>query len=176
MKQIIKPIIVISILFIVSSCGIFEKSQTEEKYKIISEKSIFPEPVGYVNDFENILTQEEEIELTRIIKEHEAKTTDQISVVTLKSIEPYKNIDDYSLYLANYWGVGQKEKNNGVLIALGKNLRKIRIQNGYGIVERLTDEETKEIIDQEMIPKFKANDYYQGILAGVKAIIEELNK
>jgi uncharacterized protein len=160
----------------VSSCGLFDKSQTEEKYEVVTEKSIFPEPIGYVNDFENILTQEEEIELTNIIKEHEAKTTDQISIVTLKSIEPYKSIDDYSLNLANYWGVGQKEKNNGVLIALGKNLRKIRIQNGYGIVERLTDEETKEIIDKIMIPKFKTDDYYQGILEGTNAIIEELNK
>ncbi len=158
----------------ITSCGPLKKSQTDNHVSTKTESSKFPESVGYVNDFENILTDQEERELTAIIKEHESKTGDQISIVTLTSLMPYDNIDDYSLDLANYWGVGQKEKDNGILIALGKGLRKIRIQNGFGIEKRLTDLETKKIIDEEMIPNFKNDNYFEGLKRGLKAIIEEL--
>jgi len=84
------------------------------------------------------------------------------------------SIDDYSLDLANYWGAGQKGKSNGILIAFGKGIRKIRIQNGYGIEKRLTDEETKKIIDLYMIPKFKDDKYYEGLKDGLSAIFQEL--
>lgn len=135
---------------------------------------MFPKPTGYVNDFENILTDAEEQELTTLIRELESQTTDRISIVTLTSLDPYDNIDDYSLDLANYWGVGQKDKDNGILIAIGKELRKIRIQNGFGIEKRLTDAETKRIIDEVMIPEFKNDKYYKGLKKGVEAIIQEL--
>jgi len=157
-----------------TSCGLLKKSQTDNSVSTKTESFKFPESVGYINDFENILTDQEERELTAIIKEHESKTGDQISIVTLTSLEPYDNIEDYSLDLANYWGVGQKEKDNGILIALGKGLRKIRIQNGYGIEKRLTDFETKKIIDEVMIPDFKNDNYFEGLKKGVEAIIEEL--
>lgn len=157
-----------------TSCGLLKKTQTDNPFSTKTEGSIFPEPVGYVNDFENILTDQEEKELTALIKEHESNMSDQISIVTLTTLEPYANIDDYSLDLANYWGVRQKEKNNGILIALGKGLRKIRIQNGFGIEKRLTDLETKKIIDEVMIPNFKNDNYFEGLKKGLEAIIEEL--
>jgi uncharacterized protein len=156
------------------SCGPFNKSQKDKSTSSKTESSIFPKSTKYINDFENILTEQEAKELTEILKEHESRTTDQIVVVTLTSLEPYENIDDYSLELANYWGVGQKDKNNGILIALGKDLRKIRIQNGVGIEKRLTDIETKKIIDEVMIPEFKKDNYFIGLKKGIIAIIEEL--
>lgn len=165
---------ILTVLLITASCGLLKKSQVDKPFSTKTENAVFPQPVGYVNDFENILTEQEEKELTAIIKKHEAQTTDQIAIVTLTSLEPYDNIDDYSLDLANYWGVGQKEKNNGVLIALGKDLREIRIQNGYGIEKRLTDTETKIIIDEIMIPYLKKDQYFEGLKKGIEAIIEEL--
>ena len=128
----------------------------------------------YINDFEGILSDEQEKELTDLIKKHEQQTTDQIVIVTLTTLKPYENIEAYSLDLANEWGVGHKNKNNGVLIALGIGLRKIRIQNGYGIEKRLTDTETKKIIDEIITPAFRAGNYYEGLSRGLKAIIEEL--
>lgn len=156
------------------SCGLFNKSQKDKPFTPKTENAIFPKPIGLINDFENILTEVEEKELTAIIKEHESKTTDQIAIVTLTTLEPYENINDYSFDLANHWGVGQKDKNNRVLIALGKNLRAIRIQNGFGIEKRLTDTETKKIIDELMIPEFKVNNYFLGLKKGVEAIIKKL--
>jgi uncharacterized protein len=165
---------ILTILLVTTSCGVFKKSQSDKTASTKTETSIFPKSIGYVNDFENILTDEEEKELTSLINGLESQTSDQISIVTLTNLEPYDNIDDYSLDLAKYWGVGQKDENNGILIALGKELRKIRIQNGYGIEKRLTDVETKKIIDEVMIPEFKNDQYFEGLKKGVEAIIEEL--
>lgn len=164
----------LAVFLMTTSCGVFEKSQADDQAKPKAKNVVFPNSIGYVNDFENILTQEEEKELTALIKQLESQTSDQISVVTLTNIEPYDNINDYSLDLANYWGVGQKDKDNGILIALGKELRKIRIQNGFGIEKRLTDLETKRIIDEIMTPRFKEDQYFEGLKLGIEAISEEL--
>lgn len=173
-KSIKYIILSLTVILLVNSCGLIKKPQKTELFTTKTESKIFPQPIGYINDFEDILTDEQEMKLTIIIKNHEQETTDQIAIATLTSLEPYENIDDYSLDLANYWGFGQKNKNNGILIALGKGLRKIRIQNGYGIEERLTDMETKRIIDDIMIPEFKKDKYYEGLKKGLEAIIEEL--
>jgi len=164
----------LTILLITASCGVFKKSQSDKTANTKTETSMFPKPTGYVNDFENILTDAEEKELTTLIKGLESQTSDQISIITLTNVKPYDNIDDYSFDLANYWGVGQKDKNNGILIAIGKELREIRIQNGFGIEKRLTDAETKRIIDEVMIPEFKNDKYFEGLKKGVAAIIQEL--
>lgn len=165
---------ILILLLSTTSCGLFQSSRTDNPFKVESEHPVFPEPIGYVNDFENILTDLEEEELTAIIKEHEAQTTNQIVIVTLSSIKPYHNLDDYSLDLANYWAVGQKEKDNGILIALGKGLRKIRIHNGFGIEKQLTDVATKKIIDEVMIPNFRNDNYFEGLKKGLEAILTEL--
>lgn len=167
-------ITILTLVLMTASCGLFKKSQKDKPFAPKTESEFFPKPVGFINDFENILSEREEQELTELIKEHESRTTDQIAIVSLTSVEPYENIDDYSFDLANYWGVGQKDKNNGILIALGKDLRKIRIQNGIGIEKRLTDTETKKIIDEVMIPEFKKDNYFTGLKKGVEAIIDEL--
>lgn len=151
-----------------------QETKTSEPPTTKTDKKAFPQPVGYINDFEGILSDEQEKELTDLIKKHEQQTTDQIVIVTLTTLKPYENIEAYSLDLANEWGVGHKNKNNGVLIALGIGLRKIRIQNGYGIEKRLTDTETKKIIDEIITPAFRAGNYYEGLSKGLKAIIEEL--
>lgn len=163
------------IVFIVGSCISAKKEQTVPLDTPSSEDIRFPEPVGSVNDFEAILSEPEEAELEKIIKAHEVVASDQIVIVTVASIEPYSDIDQYSLDLANEWGCGQKEKNNGILIAVSRHLRAMRIQNGHGIENRLTDGETKSIIDSIMIPRFKQGDYYQGLKNGVEAIVDELH-
>lgn len=167
-------IALVIVILITVSCACSQRFIGTDPAHSGTERSTFPEAVGYVNDFEGILKKQEEEELTLMIKAHEARTTDQISIVTLSSIKPYENIDVYSLALAEHWGIGQKGKNSGVLIALGKELRGIRIQNGLGIEQRLTDQETQAIIEDVIIPRFKDDDYYEGIRKGLEAIIEEL--
>lgn len=134
----------------------------------------FPDYIGYVNDFEGIFTQDQIKELNDIIAQHEKETTNEIAIVTITSFEPYKTLFDYSLALANRWGVGKKDKNNGITIVFGKQIRQIRIQVGYGLENKLKDEEAKKIIDKTIIPEFKKGDYYAGIKNGLLEIIDQI--
>lgn len=149
-----------------------------ENIKELNESNIdsirrFPSPLGVVSDYENIFSEDEVLNLTKIITNYEKATTRQIAFITLKSIEPYNNIIDYSTDLANEWGIGKVKENNGILIILSSNLRKIRISTGYGTEKILTDEICKEIIDNTIIPEFKQGEYYTGIEKGILAIINK---
>ncbi len=134
----------------------------------------FPEPIGCVNDYEKIFSNEQIDSLANIIKKHQDKTTNQIAIVTIDSFAPYKVLFDYSLDLFNTWGIGTKEKNNGVAIVFGKKIRQIRIMVGYGLEKKLKDEEAKRIIDITIIPEFKNGDFYTGIKNGLLEIIKEI--
>ena len=92
----------------------------------------FPNLSGRVVDTANILTQQERSTLSSILQQHEEKTTNQIVVVTLSSLNNY-DIADYGYQLARYWGIGTKEKNNGVLLIVAPKERQLRIEVGYGL-------------------------------------------
>ena len=149
------------------------KPPVSEQFK--PKHDVFPEAIGYLNDFEGILDSIEHAKLDSTLTEIERSTSNEIAIVTIKEIAPYDSIFNYSLDLARYWGVGKKELNNGVLIAVSKNLRKMHIQNGTGIENRITNEETKMIIDSLIIPEFKQDNYYLGLMKGVEGIMDELN-
>ncbi len=133
-----------------------------------------PKIEAIVTDFENVLSNEEEDQLTKIITDFEAKTTNEIAVVTVESIAPYDDIFDYSLDLAKKTGVGKKDKNNGILIVVSASQRKIQIQNGDGILPKLSNEQTKVILEQNIIPEFKEGKYYNGLKNGIAEIIKAL--
>jgi uncharacterized protein len=162
-----KQVLFLSILFF----SIFHLSCAQSDKKVDSK---FPEPVGYVNDFEKLFTESQINELTEIIVNHANETTNQIALVTIDNYEPYETLFQYSYELAETWGVGQKDKNNGVVIVFGKKIREIRIMTGYGVEDLLKDEEAKFIIDSTIIPEFKKGDYFLGIKKGLLEIIEEL--
>ena len=82
--------------------------------------------------------------------------------------------DNYTLGLYNYWDVGKKDKKNGILIGISKSLRKIRIQNGYGIEKILSDSETKVIVDKSFIPNFKKDLFFEGTFEGVLKLMEKV--
>lgn len=85
-------------------------------------QSIFPEKIGSVNDFENIFTEKQKEELTQIIIDFEKQTSNEIAIITLTEIHPtYEDFDKYCLDLSNYYGVGKKEKDNGLVIVFSTN-------------------------------------------------------
>ena len=136
-----------------------------------------PNPTGWVSDFENIFTVEQEKTLDSLIAEFENRTTIEISVITIPTSATIKNrFDELTLFIANKWGVGKKEKDNGILIGISKGYRTIRIQNGIGIEKLITDNQTKQIIDQKIIPNFKADDFYNGTFVGIQEIKQVLDK
>lgn len=129
----------------------------------------YPKPKGRVNDFADILPVELESMLEENLREYEIKTTNEIAVVTVSSLNGL-SIEDYTMGLAEEWKVGKKGKDNGVIVLVAPNEKAVRIEVGYGLESVLTDAETKMVIETKMIPLFKKGDYGSAILAGVKKI------
>jgi uncharacterized protein len=151
-----------SFLLLISSCK--NKEETTQ-----SENKIFPPQTAYVNDFEKIMTPHQVSELELIIKDFEQKTTNEIVIVTTDSIIPYEDILDFGRELSSEWAIGKKDKNNGMLIALSKKLRKVGISSGEGTQAVLTDQFCKEL-NQDMVIEFKKGDYFGGLKKAVLKI------
>jgi uncharacterized protein len=136
-------------------------------------------PNGWVNDFEGIFTEVEKHALDSIINGIEKETTIEIAVVTLDTSmvgEEVTDIYEATFAIAKNWGVGKKEKDNGILIGISKGRKQMYIQNGKGIEKVFTDEETAKIVDEVFIPLFAQNKFFDGTAAGIKAIMERLTK
>lgn len=134
-----------------------------------------PKAAGFINDYENLFTDDEETTLDSLIKKFEKRTTIQIAVVTFDTtLTTTDSLDALTLRLANVWGIGQREKNNGVVIGISRGYRKMRIQNGYGIEKLITDAETKVIVDTAFIPHFRNGNYFEGTLHGLKILMATL--
>lgn len=127
-------------------------------------------PAGWVTDLTGTLSREEIIKLNKKLAAFEKETTNQIVVLLIPFLKG-DNLEDFSIRLAEKWKVGQKGKNNGVILLIVKNDRKIRIEVGYGLEGALPDALAGAIIRQEIAPRFRAGQFYQGIEAGLKAIM-----
>jgi uncharacterized protein len=135
----------------------------------------FPALSGRVVDEANILDAATRTALTDKLAALEAKSTDQLVVVTLKSLQG-TSIEDFGVELGRRWKIGQKDKNNGVLLIVAPNERKVRIEVGYGLEGALTDAVSRFIIENAILPRFRANDFPGGITRGVDDIISVLTE
>ena len=133
----------------------------------------FPKPLGFVNDFEQIFTIEERKALEKRLTEYEKSTTREFVIITVDSIKPYENINDFATDLSNNWGIGKKETDNGLSIVLSKSLGKIRISTGLGTEKILTDEICKDIIDRAIIPEFRNGNLYKGVEKGITELMAQ---
>ncbi|HEX3702108.1 MAG TPA: TPM domain-containing protein [Vicinamibacterales bacterium] len=132
-----------------------------------------PYLTGRVVDDAGILSQGARARLTAELKAHEEKTTDQIVVLTVQTIQP-DSIEDYAVKVVEAWKIGQRGKDNGVLVVVIPRDRKMRIEVGYGLEPTLTDGVCGDIIRSSMTPAFKQGDYDRGVEDGVAAIISRL--
>lgn len=132
---------------------------------------VFPEAIGFVNDFSGLLSDSLEAELANALIEYEARTTREIAVVLVDDLGPYTDIVQYGTDLGNAWGIGKKDLNNGVVLVLCVPLRKVGISVGLGAEQVLTDSVCQAIIDELMMPKFRQQDYFFGLRAGINTIM-----
>jgi uncharacterized protein len=109
-------------------------------------------------------------QLTDLLAAHEARTTNQVVVATVKSLEG-GTIEEYGYQLGRHWGIGQRDRNNGVLLLVAPEERRVRIEVGYGLEGALTDAQASTIISQLILPEFRAGRMEQGIVAGARAIL-----
>ncbi|MCO6360228.1 TPM domain-containing protein [Roseivirga pacifica] len=125
-------------------------------------------------DIEEVLSETEELRLNKLIKEHERKTTNEIAIITTPNWGDYDNSLDFAVNSGNKLGVGKANKDNGVVIIFSKTLKETRITTGYGTERVLKDELVKQFIDSLMLPHFRKDEFYEGILAGTQAVITHL--
>jgi uncharacterized protein len=132
-----------------------------------------PYLTGRVNDNAQILTEDARQLLSEKLKEHEDRTSNQVVVLTIASLQG-ENIEDYTNKVFIEWGLGQKDKDNGILILVVPDERRLRIEVGYGLEPTITDLLAGRIIREVMTPRFREGDYDGGITEGTLAIISVL--
>jgi uncharacterized protein len=124
---------------------------------------------GWVNDFAGIIDPRSAERLVSLAGEVNQKTGAEIAIVTIKSLEG-DSLEDFSTRLFKHWGIGKKGQDNGILILVAYDERKIRIEVGYGLEALINDAFAGGIIREAMAPDFKAGNYGAGILEGAAAI------
>ncbi len=135
----------------------------------------FPELTGRVVDNADILSSNEELMLSNKYAALENKTSAQLVLVTINSLNGY-DIADYGYQLGRHWGIGQKDINNGLLIIISLQDRKMRIEVGYGLEGVITDAIAHNIVHEVMRPEFKKSNYYNGINKASDLLIKAVNK
>ena len=130
----------------------------------------FPELTGRVVDNAQMIEPAVREQLTQQLQAHEKATGEQLVVVTLPNLQG-TDIADFGYQLGRAWGIGQKDKNNGALLIVARDERKLRIEVGYGLEDRLTDAQSSVIINQVITPAFKTGNFSKGISDGVAAML-----
>lgn len=138
----------------------------------IASAQSFPKLSGRVVDAANLLDPAQESELTARLEALEKSTSRQLVVATIPSLEGYP-IEDYGYRLGRAWGIGQSEANNGTILIVAPNEKKVRIEVGYGLEPIMTDALSSTIVQQAILPRFRAGDMAGGIIAGAEQIIAQ---
>ena len=160
MKRILAIAAGLLLLFSVAGCS-------------LEEEKLEPTKEFYVNDFADVITDDAEKEMLSRSVSLEKQTTAQVVTVTVKDLDGEEPAD-LALELGRDWGVGDKEKNNGIVILLSKNDREIYIAVGYGLEGALPDSKTGRIIDRYGLEYLKEDDFSKGLLEISKAIVNEV--
>jgi uncharacterized protein len=138
------------------------------------EKAEIPELKTYVTDYTNTLNELELQQMESLLTKLKAENGAQVVLVIVPTTG-VETIEEYALKIAEKNKVGRKKKDDGVVVLIAKNDRKIRIEVGYGLEGILTDADCKRIISEIITPKFKEKNFYEGVKLGVDAIILKIN-
>ena len=134
-----------------------------------------PNPPRLVNDFANVLSDQEKMQLESDLVQFDQSTSTQIAIVTVPSLNGYE-VSDFAFKLGEKWGIGQKGKNNGIVIVFKPKTERekgaVFVAVGYGLEGVIPDAvANRNVVDYEMIPRFKKNDYFGGLQAGTKVLM-----
>jgi uncharacterized protein len=139
----------------------------------LAQAQSFPRLTGRVVDAANLLTPEQEAQLTQLSATIEQASSRQFVVATIPDLQGH-TIEDYGYKLGRTWKIGQGEANNGIVLIVAPNERKVRIEVGYGLEPIMTDALSSVIINTVILPRFKAGDIAGGIIDGANAIAEQM--
>ncbi len=143
---------------------------------LFSSQPLYPAaPDGYIYDGAGLINEADKLKLSKLLTILQDKTTAQVAVATVVSIQP-ETIESYAANLFSQWGVGQRNKNNGVLFLIARDDKELRIEVGYGLEGALPDIICKSIISNIVVPEFKNSNFSGGISKGVSAIVSLIAK
>lgn len=131
-------------------------------------------PPRLVNDFAGVMNRMEVNQLESMLVAYNDSTSTQITIITIQALDGYE-IADYANRLYEKWGIGQKGKNNGLLLLVAVSDREVRIEVGYGLEDRITDALARRIIEQDVLPQFRNGNYAGGLVAASKRIMQLLS-
>ena len=183
MKRILSTLFCVFTLLGLTAINLSAADNATEQNKTVKQtatqtsnekSSNFPALTGRVVDQARVLSQSTKDELETLLATHENNTTNQVVVVTIESLGNAQ-IEEYSIELARRWGIGQKGKDNGVVLVVAPNDKQVRIEVGYGLEGTLTDALSSSIINYYIIPEFKKGDIQNGINIGTQKIIALLD-
>jgi len=132
-----------------------------------------PRYTNYVNDYAGVLDPSAVRQLNALLDAVDRQTTAQVAVAVVSSVKP-STIEGYAVKMFKEWGIGTREKDNGVLLLIAVDDRKMKIEVGYGLEGAIPDSVAGRIIRDKIAPYFKNNQYSQGVAAGVEAIVMEI--
>ncbi len=133
----------------------------------------YPALTGRVVDAANLLTTQARADLDAKLAAHEKASGNQVVVVTVPSLDG-ESIEEYGVGLGRHWGIGREGEDDGILLIVALNEREVRIEVGYGLEGTLTDALSSQIIQNEILPRFRAGDMSGGIVAGADAVLAAL--
>lgn len=131
----------------------------------------FPQPIGYVNDFGEMFSVEFQQELEQELADFEKETSAEISVVTITSLDE-ETVEEYAVRLFENWQIGKKTEDNGILLLISRDDRKMRIEVGYGLEPVVTDGRAGRIIREQLRPHFQEENYQEGVHLAVAKLEE----
>ncbi len=131
----------------------------------------WPAPTGAVNDFAHVIPAGEAVQLENYLDDYQQKTGNAIVVATFPSVEG-GDVDRAAVDLFQAWGIGQKGKDNGILILASINDRRVRIEVGYGLEGVVTDADAGDVLRQKVYPSFQQQQYGQGLATGAQALAQ----
>jgi uncharacterized protein len=133
----------------------------------------FPALTGRVVDQTGLLSATTQAQLSQQLAAFETSSSNQVVIAIVEDLQDLA-IEDYGYQLGRAWGIGQKGKDNGVLLLIAPNARQVRIEVGYGLEGTLTDALSHNIIQTRILPSFKQQQFEQGVIAGTQAILQVL--
>ncbi|MBP6886182.1 MAG: TPM domain-containing protein [Candidatus Pacebacteria bacterium] len=148
------------LLCVVALCGVAASRVRAQDY---------PAPIGYVNDFAQLLSVAERDKLNSELAAFDASMLCQIVAVTVPSLEG-KIIDAYTLGLARHWGVGSRRNNCGIVVLMSPKTREIRVEVAKGLTNTLTTQRVAKLISVVFVPRFRNQQWYLGFYEGIDAL------
>lgn len=135
---------------------------------------VYAAPSQYINDLAGVLTPDQVGSLNNLVNENQKQSGNEIAVLIIPELKN-ETIESQAVKTFEEWGIGEKGKDNGVLLLISFSDRQLRIEVGYGLEDKLTDLKSNQIIRDIIAPQFKSQNYFQGIEKGLKEIISITN-